>query len=185
MRCGGATTRAGAIAAVLLALVITAEAPAQGAEGVVIGEAGKRGTSTVAQGTCKYGVFGPRGVLQVGAFAPVVGGANTRRRTRRERTYVRYRVHVTDAFRDFATLAVSDWSGWIRVRQSATGSWSGPTIFDMDWRGNYGADVRIEWWSATRMLGWRAHRLTAFGFFDQYDVGPFGPISSCYKYTAY
>lgn len=42
-------------------------------------------------------------------------------------------------------------------------SWPGTTVFDMDWRGNYGA----------------------FGFFDQYDAGPFGPISSCYKYTAY
>jgi hypothetical protein len=30
-----------------------------------------------------------------------------------------------------------------------------------------------------------AYRLSAFQYFDQYNVGPFGPISSCYKYHGY
>ena len=34
------------------------------------------------------------------------------------------------------------------------------------------------------MIGWRAYRTRSFRFFDQYNRGPFGPISSCYKYTA-
>jgi len=166
--------------AVLLALALPASALAQGGGGVT----NKRGKATIWQGKCKYGVFGPRGVLQVGVPAPRVSGANTRRRTRRERTYVRYRVYVTNAFSG-ATLATSSWSAFIRVRQSGTGTWSGPTTFDMEWRGNYGADIRIEWWNSKRMVGWGAYRTAAFQFYDQYNVGPFGPISSCYKYTNY
>jgi hypothetical protein len=164
--------------AVLLALAAAPPALAQD----VIGAVGKPGAATTWQGTCKYGVFGPRGVLQVGVPAPDVSGANTRRGTRRERTYVRYRVDATDALSDFATLAASAWSGYIRVRQSETRSWSGLTIFDMDWQGNYGADISIEWWNSKRRIGWRVYRTRAFGFYDQYNVGPYGPISSCYKY---
>jgi hypothetical protein len=164
-------------------LLVLAVAPAAWAQ-EVIGAGGKQGAATTSQGTCKYRVFGPRGVLQVGVPAPAVSGANTRRGTRRERTYVRYRVDVTDAW-NFSALATSSWSDYIRVRQSQTSSWSGPTSFDMEWRGNYGADIRIEWWNSKRRIGWRAYRTGAFGFYDQYNVGPFGPISSCYKYTAY
>ena len=167
--------------AVLLAL---AAAPPASADHV-IGTGGKRGVATTWQGTCKYRMFPSRGVLQVGVPAPDVSGANTRRGTRSERTYVRYRVYLTDAF-SFATLATSSWSGYIRVRQSQMRSWSGPpTVFDMEWRGNYGADIRIEWSNSKRTVGWRAYRTQAFAFYDQYNAGPFGPISSCYKYTAY
>jgi hypothetical protein len=165
--------------AVLLALAAAPPALAQD----VIGAAGKNGAATTWQGTCNYRIFGPRGVLQVGVPAPDVSGANTRRGTRRERTFVRYRVFATDAFSNFATLVASSWSGYIRVRQSETRSWSSPTSFDMEWRGNYGADIRIEWWNSRRMIGWRAYRTTAFAFYDQYNVGPYGPLSSCYKYT--
>jgi hypothetical protein len=55
----------------------------------------------------------------------------------------------------------------------------------MDWRGNYGVDIRVEWWNSKRMVGWRTYRLSAFQYFDQYNVGPFGPLSSCYKYHDY
>ena len=121
-------------AALLLALLVAPAAVAQD----VLGGAGKRGAATVWQGTCKYGVFGPRGVLQVGVPAPSVRGANTRRRTRRERTRVRYRVYVTDASANHATLTVSSWSAFIRVRQSSTRTWAGPTVFDMVCRATTG-----------------------------------------------
>lgn len=165
------------------AVLALAAAPAASADHV-IGTAGKTGVASTGQGTCNYLMFPSRGVLRVGTPAPQVSGANTRRRTRRERTYVRYRVHFTDAF-SYSTLSVSTWSPFILVRQSQMRTWSGTTLFDGDWRGNYGADIRIEWWNARRMVGWRAYRTKAFGFYDQYRVGPFGPISSCYKYTAY
>ncbi len=44
---------------------------------------GKTGFSAVFRGSCKYGVFGPRGILTVGVTPPTVSGANTKRRTRR------------------------------------------------------------------------------------------------------
>ena len=169
----------------LVALALAPQAWAQGAPGSTLGGSGKRGRSAIGQGSCKYGVSGPVGFLRVAVAPPSVSGANTKRGTRRERTYVRYRVYVTDANRDNATLQVSGWSSSIAVRQSGWRSWAGITTFDMDWRGNYGADIRIEWWNSRRMIGWRAHRLSAFAFYDQYNVGPFGPLSSCYKYTNY
>ena len=160
------------------ALGVAADAPAQS---VVVGEAGVRGASVVGQGTCGYRIFGPRGVLQVGIGQPAVGGANTRPRRAGERTYVRYRVFVTDAWNGYATVTSSGWSGWLTLTDGTGGTWSSPTVFDMDWRGNYGADVRIEWWNARRMVGWRAQRVTAFGYYDQFNTGPYGPMGSCAK----
>ncbi len=170
--------------AVIVVLVLAALAPAAYAQGGPAPK-NKRGKATVYQARCKYGVFGPRGVLQVGTRPPLVSGANTKRRTRRERTRVRYRVSVTDAFQGFGTLVTSGWSDFIRVRQSQRRTWTGFTSWDMEWRGNYGLDVRIEWWNSRRRVGWRDYRINAFQFFNQYNAGPFGPISSCYKYTAY
>ncbi len=163
-------------------LTLAVAAPAARASSV-IGSGGKLGASLVGQGTCKYGVFGPNGVLTVGVPSPAVSGADTRRRTRRERTWVRFRVSVTDAFQGSAPIQTSGWSAWRHVRQSGSAGWPAPTFFDLDWRGNYGADLEVEWWSSKRMVGWRTHRLTTFGFYDQYDAGPFGPIASCYKPT--
>jgi hypothetical protein len=101
-----------------------------------------------------FRIFVRTGLLVVGVPAPTVSGANTRRRTRREKTYVRYRVNATDAFNDFAILATSSWSDYIRLRQSQTGSWTGePTTFELDWRGHYAADIRIEWRNSKRMVG--------------------------------
>jgi len=172
------------LAAAATALLVAPQA-APAAPVDVLGASGKRGAAIVHQARCKYGVFGPRGVLQVGARPPVVRGANTRRRTRRERTSVRYRVYITNVFAGNTTLVASEWSGFIRVRQSQRRTWPGFTSFDMEWRGNYGVDIRIEWWNSKRMIGWRAYRINSFQFYDQYNAGPFGPISSCYKYTNY
>ncbi len=170
------------LAGIAVVLVLLAAAGAQPAFAhLVSGGAGYRGASQIGQATCKHGIFGPRGVLQVIVPPPVVTGANTRARTRSERTWVRYRVWLTDAWANFATLGTSSWSSYVRVRQSGTATWTGPTVFDMDWRGNYGADVRIEWWNAKRRIGWRSYRLTEFGYINQYNVGPTGPIGTCYK----
>ena len=142
---------------------------------------GKTGSSAVFRGSCKYGVFGPRGILTVGVAPPTVSGANTKRRTGRERTYVRYRVEITDASRGYATIASSSWSSKILVRQNQSRTWTGTTFFDMDWRGSYGADVLIEWRSSRRRVGWRWHRITAFDYYDQYNRGPHGPFAYCVR----
>jgi hypothetical protein len=142
---------------------------------------GKTGASSVLRGSCTYGVFGPRGILTVGVAPPIVSGANTKRRTRRERTYVRYRVEVTDASRGYATLTSSSWSSKILVRQNGSRTWTGTTFLQMDWRGSYGADVLIEWRTSRRRVGWRWHRLTAFSYYDHYNRGPFGPFTYCFR----
>ncbi len=165
-----------AIVAVLFALAVAPEASA-----TELNARGKTGSSAVSRGSCKYGVFGPRGVLTVGIAPPAVSGANTKRRTRRERTYVRYLVEVTDASRGYATITSSGWSQLIGVRQNQSLTWTGTTFFEMDWRGSYGADVLIEWRSSRRRLGWRWHRVTAFDFYDHYNRGPQGPFAYCHR----
>lgn len=171
------------IVAIAAGLAAAPGAHAQGGQLEVLGAKGKRGSATVYQGRCKYGVFGPRGVLQVGEYPPLVSGANTRRRTRRERTRVRYRVKITNALNGYTPIATSSWSSFIRVRQNQRKTWNGFTGWDMDWQGGYGLDVRIEWWNSRRRIGWRTYRLNAFQFYDQYNRGPYGPITYCYKYT--
>lgn len=147
-------------------------------QSVVIGEAGSRGYSAVSTNTCAYRVVVARGILRIGVRGPTVSGANPRPRRRNERTYVRFKIYVTDRAAGDATLIESGWSDWLTLREWETAAW-GPTYYDMDWRGNYGVDVRIEWWNARRLLGWRAQRVTAFHYFDQYGVGPIGPLAWC------
>ena len=142
---------------------------------------GKRGGSTVYEGTCAYRVFGPRGILRVVAETPTVSGANTRRGTRREKTYVRHRAEVVDALGGHTTLARSGWSDWIRVAQNRSRTWSGTWTFDMDWRGGYDTDILIEWHTSRRKVGWRWERVSSFNYYDQYNTGPYGPFSYCYK----
>ena len=165
-----------AIVALLIALAATPEASAY-----QLNAKGKTGSSTVLRGSCTYGVFGPRGILTVGVAPPIVSGANIKRWTRRERTYVRYRVEVTDASRGYATITSSGWSSKILVRQNQSRTWSGTTYLPMDWRGSYGADVLVEWRSSRRRLGWRWHRVDAFNYHDQYGRGPFGPFGYCFR----
>lgn len=143
---------------------------------------GLTGRSVAEKGTCRYGVFGPNGVLTVGVSPPAVTGANTRRYTRRERTYVRSRVDVTNAAGSYETVLSSGWSKWLYLRESQAASLP-PTFFDMNWQGYYGADVLIEWWTSKRRVGFRWHRLEEFLYTDNYNRGPWGPFPSCYRYV--
>jgi len=147
----------------------------------VLNSKGRTGGSTVYRGSCAHRIFGPRGILRVAVPTPTVSGANTKRRTRREKTYVRFRVEVVDALSNYETLSSSDWSEWIRVAQNRERTWPGSTSFDMDWRGGYDVDVLIEWHNAKRRVGWRWQRTSAFDYYDSYNRGPYGPFSYCYK----
>lgn len=171
------TVRSAAIFATLLALAVAPQAPA-----FELNRGGKTGRSAAEKATCKYGVFGPRGILNVGIVAPAVTGANTRARTRRERTYVRYRVDVTNAASNHETILSSRWSGWRFLRESQSASLP-PMFFDMDWQGYYGADVLIEWWTSKRRIGFRWHRLEEFLYVDHYNRGPWGPFPNCNRYN--
>jgi hypothetical protein len=164
-----------------LGLVLLFASPA-GAQSYVLNGSGARGSSSVSQGVCKYGNTGLRGILGTSVAPPVVSGANRRRRRARERTWVRYKAELVDVNAGHGTLAVSGWSGWIRVSEAARRTWTGTTGFTADWRGKYRVDVLIEWWTSQRRIGWRWHRVTRYGFFDQYNTGPYGPISSCHHF---
>lgn len=151
------------------------------AQSVVIGGEGWRGSSYVPQGGCKYGNTGLNGFLETSVAAPTVSGANVHRRRRSERSLVRYAVWIVDAADGHATLASSNWSSWVRVSERQRLTWGGaPTAFVGDWRGNYRLDLRIEWWRSGRRIGWRAHRVDSYNWFDQYNTGPYGPVSSCH-----
>ena len=169
------------IAGLALLIAVLCATPAQ-AQSTVLSGAGARGSSYVPEGRCKYGNTGLRGFLETSVAPPVVSGADRFRRRRRERTWVRYRVELVDANAGHGTLAGSDWSSWIFVGERATRTWPGSTSFTGDWRGNYRLDVLIEWWTSKARIGWRWHRLVSYGFVDQYNTGPYGPISSCHHF---
>jgi hypothetical protein len=163
----------------LLALMCATQAEAQSN---VLSGAGARGSSYVPEGRCKYGNTGLRGFLDTSVAPPVVSGANRFARRRSERTWVRYRVELVDANAGHATLVESSWSSWILVGERARRTWTGTSAFTGDWRGNYRLDVLVEWWTSSTRVGWRLHRLVSYDFFDQYNTGPYGPISSCHHF---
>jgi hypothetical protein len=167
-----------AVAALLLLAAGWCAGPAQAG---VIGGQGWRGASSVFDGRCKYGNTGLRGFLEIAIPPPSVTGANVRRRQRGERSLARYAVWLLDA-NTGTTLLVSNWSAWIRVREGTTGTWTGNTAFTADWRGNYRLELRIEWWRSNRRIGWRAHSVDRYQFFDQYNTGPYGPIGTCHHF---
>jgi hypothetical protein len=165
--------------AVTAVVLVASLAPAS-AHGGIVGQGGKRGKSTIYRGDCKYGNNGLRGFLTTSAPSPSVTGANLRRR-RKDYTYVRFAVWLRDASGG-GVLQASSWSSWIRVSdRSGLRTWRGGTEFPPhDWRGNYRLEIGIEWWTSRRRVGWRNAVLTSYNFYDQYNVGPFGPLASCH-----
>src|SRR3954463_6790204 len=93
------------ITTAVLAVLVAADA----ANASVLNAGGKVGNSAAEYGSCKYGGYGPSGILTVGVEGPGGTGANTRRGPRRERTWVRYRVEITDATNGYATVYSSPW----------------------------------------------------------------------------
>lgn len=59
-------------------------------------------------------------------------------------------------------------------------------MFSAAWDGApYWIDVRVEWWTSKRQIGWEAHRIYRYLYTDEYNAGPYGPFSSCYRVQAY
>lgn len=164
-----------ALGAATCALALFVAAPAQ-AE--VTGGAGFRGSSSVPQGTCHYRNSGLRGWLAVGVPSPAATGVNTTSSNHDEQSYVRYAVWLVNYYSG-TTQQASSWSSWLSVRERSWRSWTSGTSFNADWRGDYRLVLRFEWWRGTRRLGWRSHRITAYKWFNQYNVGPFGPMLWC------
>ncbi len=173
----------GRVTAGLVAACLLGAAPAQA--DVLLGSGGIPGRSSVSEPSrCKYSrTAGPNSWLEVATAPPVAVGANLRR-GRRDYTRVRYAVWLSDAERDYATVARSGWSGWIRVHDGQARTWTGVTSFTAAWYGVYSLDVRIEWWRSGRLRGWRAHRIGSYQFFNQFNVGPLGPFGRCANYIA-
>ena len=165
---------------VFVAALLAVAAPASAYR---LNDGGRTGRSVAEEGTCKYGVFGTNGILTVTVAQPAVTGADTRARTRSERTRVRYRIEVTDAGSNFYTILSSGWSAWTWVRQSTAVSLPLLPSFDMQWQGYYGADVLIEWWNSKRRVGFRWHRLERFLYVDHYNRGPWGPFPNCNRWN--
>ncbi len=159
---------------------VAAAAPAARAD-IILGQHGRTGYSAAQEPAgCRYRVFPGRGVLTASTAPPVVKGVNLRR-GRRDRSLVRYRVFFTAQHND-QTVDVSGWSGTLRVSDRRAVTWAGaPTAFDGDWRLGYYLDIRVEWWRRGRLLGWRAHRIDTYHYFNQYNAGPIGPLTWCAK----
>lgn len=174
----------GRILGTFLSLVLTVSflAPAP-AEAAVYAGGGKRGRVSLPTARCDYRVFVRSGVLQVTSAAPTVKGPNIRA-GRIDRRWARYRLFLmNNAGR---VIQTSTYSAWLRVRDDRWKTWSGSTMFSAAWDGApYWIDVRVEWWNSKRQIGWEAHRIYRYLYTDEYNAGPYGPFSSCYRVQAY
>ena len=144
--------------------------------------ANRPGSSRVRMGTCKYDVRGPVGSLRTVVYPPSVKAPNLRAGVV-DNGWARYYAVLVNA-NTGAAIQTTGWSDWLRTSDARYRTWSGVTTFGrFDWRGNYRVMVKIEWWSQTRRLGQRWRTYTQWGYIDQFNVGPYGPFSSCYKPT--
>lgn len=171
-------TTAGLVTAALALLTSPAHAYpyADSGSGTFIGRA------STTTGSCKYMRTNVNGWMRTATSPPVVTGANPTYGAGNDWSWVRYRAFLV-RLDTGATVTSTGWSGWLSVRDDQSATWSGTTLLDgTDWRGNYVVDYRIEWWNSTRILGWQAHRLTPYVYYDGISSGSYGPISSCYKY---
>jgi hypothetical protein len=153
---------------------------AVGSEGTPAAAVNRRGRVRLRIGTCKYGVQGPVGFLQTVIWPPKVASPNLRPGVV-DGTWARYRAVLVDA-NTGARLARSGWSGWLWTVDNRLRTWTGTTVFPKwDWKGNYVVKVKVEWWNSQRKLGQAWRTLRRYGYLNEYNVGPFGPMSSCFK----
>jgi hypothetical protein len=164
-----------------LAAAIAISVPA-GASASVGSGSGKYGYSSVPEGSCQYGWLYQGGLLQLTGGPPVVQGANLKRRKRNDRTAVRYYVLLVDLAG--TQINASSWSSWAWVGERSTVTWQGDTWFRANWRGFYRLGYFIEWATARRRVGSYYHLVDRYQYYDQYNVGPSGPLSSCGAITA-
>jgi len=145
---------------------------------VALGSAGRLGGTSYYWGGCKYGSAPFPGYLRISTPPPLVTGIASRR----GREMIRYGAWLVDAGTG-STIQFSGWSGLLSVRGSRWKTWSGETAFTADWRGNYRIDIRVEWWNRrlTRRIGWRADRITDYGYIDEWGTNWGGPFTSCMR----
>ena len=163
-----------AVAAVSLLVFV----PASPASAYMYASGGNTGGASTVRGSCNYMRTNVSGWLRMITNPPTVTGVNLTYGT--DFTWVRYRAYLVNVNTGSSVYATG-WSGWLQARDDTAATWSGYTTLDGDWNGNWTVDYRIEWWNSTRMLGWQAHRIRPYNYYDQ-RIGPYGPISTCYKY---
>jgi hypothetical protein len=168
------SARVACVLAVGLSLLLAGSAVAAQAA-LPIGGAGKRGPNVVFGASCKYGSAPFPGYLRVATRPPKVQGAPTRSGPE----WVRYRAWLVDSAGN--DVLVSPWSGWLQARDGAWATWRGETVFTANWRGNYRIEFRIEWWNKTQRIGWQAHRITDYLYFDEWNTAWGGPFTSCVR----
>ena len=162
----------------MFAALLGASSAVPTAEAALLSAGGYRGLSEVqATARCKYSSVGPQGTLATTAFTPAVVGADLRAGVE-DITWARYRTFLVDSAGN--TADATGWSGWLRASDQRGSVWTGaPATLVGAWRGSYRLETRIEWWNSSRMLGWAAHAVARYQFFDQFNSGPYGPYSRC------
>lgn len=147
-----------ALVALVLALttILAAGVPAEAASSRYW-STGSTGVADVSTVGCQYHDHWRTTTMTVPP--PVVSGANLS--SRRDATWVRYRAYVVDA--NGRTVRSSSWSGWQLAHDDRALTWSGSTSFSNVPTGSR-ADVRVEWWNSSRMLGAAALRATDYSY---------------------
>jgi hypothetical protein len=167
-------TLAATLAALALVLIGASHASAD-----ITGGSGAVAGYSVPTGSCKYN--GVNGTLTISVAPPQVYAKNVYAGANNDSAYIRYRVFAVDA-NTGNTIASSGYSGYGYATDVTPARFSGSTAFSQTWRGNYRLVIRIEWWNSTQLKGWLDERLTRYNYYNQYNAGPYGPMSSCAKF---
>lgn len=141
---------------------------------------GAPGTYTAYQVRCQYQNRQTSGAMVMTVTPPRVYARNYTAGAGNDSSWARYRLFVVNALTG-ATIQASGYSGWVLATDNVPATWSGTTTFSQAWQGNYRIETRIEWSTSTTQLGWAADRTYQYQYYNMYNVGPFGPISSCVK----
>ena len=172
-------TFARSIVVILVAVLALQVIAAPAAHAYVYSSGGAPGTSRVYRGACRFMRTNLNGWLRTVTDPPDIYARNYRYGYGNDSQYVRYRAFLVNAYTG-ATVDSTGYTAWTLARDNAPAQFTGYTVFDAYWRGNYVVDYRIEWWAGGGVSGWAAQRIDSYNAYYQ-NVGPEGPYSTCFK----
>ncbi len=154
-------------------VLLLAGGPAQGAPQNHRGMVGA--VQVPNQAGCYYVRTNTSGGLSLGTVPPVAWAARGRTQA------IRYRLLAANVANG-RTISASNWSQWQVVRGTQAARWNGYGYIGAPWQSN----VRLMYFVEFHRPGGQLEGSTvatpnSYQYFDQ-RVGPFGPITSCYKW---
>lgn len=172
-------TRIGAAASTLVlaaGIALGASVPAS----AVVASVGAAGYSAVHDASCSYKPAWSD--LELTTTPPQIYARDITSGAGNDTQLVRYRVAITNVS-DGQVVSLSNFSATAYARDNAPARFNGNTSLRVPWRGNYKLVIHIQWLSpdGRQVVGAAANEVDRYQYYDGYNTGPYGPMSSCTK----